>query len=446
VRNRLRDNGSVELQETIGERLHRLRRERGLTLRQLGGADVSHAYISRIEAGTRAPSVAVLRTLAARLDVSADLLEHGIEPASRARVEQALADAELGLRLGVEPDVRATLEQVRAEAEQLGDPALLSRANAATGLAASQVGDHESAIVLLEAATAHAAADPVADPDLFVTLGSSYTTLHREDDAIALYERCLRETAGRQAAIAAARIRFGTHLSYALADTGRFREAAVLLDGLAAEPAPDLYSRIRLEWARGRLDLTIGLEEAALERFEAVVVLLGETEDELHRARAELQCADICAMLGDDARAAAHLERAAPVETLDHAVSSGSRRAIQALLAIRRGERAKAAALVRDANELLGASAIGGGLASLATALVRLAEGDIATARRAAARGIAEMERHEGLGRAAAFAGEWADALAAAGHPRSAQTARALGAALLERHLAQLEAFRPATR
>jgi transcriptional regulator with XRE-family HTH domain len=68
--------------ETIGQRLKRLRLERGLSQRELAAPGVSYAYISRIEAGTRQPSVKALRKLAAKLEVSADYLETGSDLAS----------------------------------------------------------------------------------------------------------------------------------------------------------------------------------------------------------------------------------------------------------------------------------------------------------------------------------------------------------------------------
>jgi len=58
--------------ETIGQRLRRLRHERGLSQRELASPGVSYAYISRIEAGARRPSVKALRMLAKKLGVSAD--------------------------------------------------------------------------------------------------------------------------------------------------------------------------------------------------------------------------------------------------------------------------------------------------------------------------------------------------------------------------------------
>ena len=66
---------SEPLREPIGVRLRRLRLERGLSQRELASPGVSYAYISRIEAGTRRPSVKALRMLARKLGVSPEYLE-----------------------------------------------------------------------------------------------------------------------------------------------------------------------------------------------------------------------------------------------------------------------------------------------------------------------------------------------------------------------------------
>lgn len=64
--------------ETVGQRLRRLRLEAGISQRELAGPGVSYAYISRIEAGTRRPSVKALRVLAERLGVMVEYLETGV--------------------------------------------------------------------------------------------------------------------------------------------------------------------------------------------------------------------------------------------------------------------------------------------------------------------------------------------------------------------------------
>src|SRR5438046_10613919 len=99
---------SVPLAETtegIGARLKRLRVARGFSQRDLSSPGVSYAYISRIEAGARTPSVKALRKLAQKLGVSVEYLETGRDIREVDAREPKLADAELELRL--EPDPRA---------------------------------------------------------------------------------------------------------------------------------------------------------------------------------------------------------------------------------------------------------------------------------------------------------------------------------------------------
>ena len=62
---------------TIGERIRQRRTELGLSQREIAAAGVSYAYISRIEANQRRPSIRALRTLASKLDVSVHWLETG---------------------------------------------------------------------------------------------------------------------------------------------------------------------------------------------------------------------------------------------------------------------------------------------------------------------------------------------------------------------------------
>jgi transcriptional regulator with XRE-family HTH domain len=62
---------------TIGERILQRRTELGLSQRDIASEGASYAYISRIEAGQRRPSVRALRKLASRLDVSVHWLETG---------------------------------------------------------------------------------------------------------------------------------------------------------------------------------------------------------------------------------------------------------------------------------------------------------------------------------------------------------------------------------
>ncbi|TML56169.1 MAG: helix-turn-helix transcriptional regulator, partial [Actinobacteria bacterium] len=137
--------------ETIGERLRRLRLERGLSQRELSEPGVSYAYISRIEGGARRPSVKALRMLARKLGVSADYLETGSEIRDSDERELRIADAELELRLaGSSPDAEDRLARLRDEALDAGDLLAASRASIALGLAASAAGQYAEAIERLQ--------------------------------------------------------------------------------------------------------------------------------------------------------------------------------------------------------------------------------------------------------------------------------------------------------
>lgn len=63
--------------QTVGQRIAARRAELGLSQREIAVPGVSYAYISRIESGTREPSVRALRKLAPKLLTTAHWLETG---------------------------------------------------------------------------------------------------------------------------------------------------------------------------------------------------------------------------------------------------------------------------------------------------------------------------------------------------------------------------------
>src|ERR671930_2327366 len=155
--------------ETLGARLKRLRLERGFSQRDLSSPGVSYAYISRIEAGARTPSVKALRKLAQKLGVSVEYLETGRDMRDVDDRELRLADAELELRLT--EDVSAAEDKLRAildESVAAGDTISAMRARIALGLVSAQRGNHLEAVERLEAALADESAPPPhMRPDLY---------------------------------------------------------------------------------------------------------------------------------------------------------------------------------------------------------------------------------------------------------------------------------------
>src|SRR5919205_1342123 len=127
-------NSEGQSTESIGARLKRLRLQRGLSQRDLSSPGVSYAYISRIEAGARTPSVKALRKLSRKLGVSVEFLETGRDIRDVDDRELRLADAELELRLS--EDVTAAEEKLNTiltEALGAGDLSSATRARVALG-------------------------------------------------------------------------------------------------------------------------------------------------------------------------------------------------------------------------------------------------------------------------------------------------------------------------
>jgi transcriptional regulator with XRE-family HTH domain len=66
--------------ETIGQRIHRLRKLSGKSLAKISSPDFSRAFLSQIELGRAQPSMRVLRVIAGRLGTEVDYLLDGRLP------------------------------------------------------------------------------------------------------------------------------------------------------------------------------------------------------------------------------------------------------------------------------------------------------------------------------------------------------------------------------
>lgn len=343
--------------EPIGVRLRRLRRERGLSQRELASPGVSYAYISRIEAGTRRPSVKALRMLARKLEVSPEYLETGSELRDVDERELRLADAELQLRVGGEPEAaREAFASLLREASDAGDVPSAARARTGLGLAAAQLGEHARAAELLQEAIDFGGSRPTDRPDVYSTLARSYAAVGASAKAIDLLEQCLAEIERDEPGNVGAYVRFAGYLSAALTDSGDLdRAGAVLQEALArAEEDLDPYTRIRLYWSIARLAESEGRSSRALEFARRAIALLEATEDSTHLARAHLLCAWIMDLEERPAEAAPHLDAAERlIVTQGDTIDLAQLRIEQAKNAALRGDPEQAVGRSREALDLL---------------------------------------------------------------------------------------------
>lgn len=403
--------------ETIGARLKRLRLQRGFSQRDLSSPGVSYAYISRIEAGARTPSVKALRKLSQKLGVTVEYLETGRDIREVDDRELRLADAELELRLSDDfSGAERKLEAILQEATAAGDTSSVTRARVALGLAAAQRGEHLAAVERLEAALKEDAVPaPHRRPDLYTTLGQSYAALGAADRAVRIFEDCLARVCEDVPEDRGIAIRYATFLSYALTDAGEYdRAATVVRDALAlAEDQTDPYTRVRLYWSLGRLRVIEGNSSEALDYIRNAIALLQATDDTLTLARAHLLAAgaELRSRSADEARR--NLESAERLLGANPSTADlGMLRTGQSQLAALEGDAGRAVERARDALALLGqfhGEEQGYAVRALANGLAM--QGDEAGAEDAYRRAVDLLTVHTRRADAGEAALEWANFL-----------------------------------
>ena len=404
--------------ETVGERLRRLRSEQGKSQREISGPGVSHAYISRIEAGSRAPSVKALRVLAGRLGVTPEYLETGTEvPPSDAR-ELRLGDAELRLRLGDHGlETREELKSLLREAVAANEPALITRAEIVLGLAAFENGDHSEAVAYLANAVTSPETSPLTHAGVYVTLAKAWRFVGRGAEAAQMLEDSISELEILGEDGSAARVRFATYLSYALTDVGEFERARdVLIEAKAGTPSTDPRNQVRLYWSLARVSYMEGQARMALREMRRAIVLLDQTEDELELARAHLFCAEVHLWADDLEAARIHLALAGRLDELNAAHRDlGTLASGNALLHARRYESKAALREAGKALELLADAPTEQGMAHFAVGIAAEQLGDIDRSSEAFEAGIDSLVSSSMMREAALVAHEWAAALRDAG-------------------------------
>ncbi|HWG54933.1 MAG TPA: helix-turn-helix transcriptional regulator [Gaiellaceae bacterium] len=272
----------VDDPRAVGERLRAARVAAGLSQRQLAFPGCSAAYISRLEAGDRVPSLQLLRKLAVKLGADENYLATGVA-GPRERPNE-LVEAEIALRLDDVDRADALYDRVLKTA-----PAAEARAEALAGLGrvAYRRGDPRAAVASLEEALDVDAAATLASPTAMETLGRAYATIGELECAIGAFERALAHAREREDAPAAAK--FSILLANALIDNGRFGRAEELLGGAVADlgAEADPAARARLYWSQSRLHTLKGNHDAAARYARRTLELLELTEDTHYLARAQ---------------------------------------------------------------------------------------------------------------------------------------------------------------
>jgi transcriptional regulator with XRE-family HTH domain len=263
----------IDSPRDVGLRLKAARERAGLSQRQLAFPGCTAAYISRLEAGARVPSLQMVNQLAARLDVTGQWLATGVDPSTAEPTE--LIEAEVALRLGefdeAERHYRAHLTP--------GDPA---RASALAGLGqiAFRAERTSDAIDLLEQALETRRGSTLVDPGAVDTLGRAYAITGAMESAVALFERAVMEAHDAQASVE--ELRFAVLLANALIDIGAFGRAETALASVIriAEGLGDPVTTARIFWSQSRLHTMRREPELAGRYARRALEILVRTEND----------------------------------------------------------------------------------------------------------------------------------------------------------------------
>jgi tetratricopeptide (TPR) repeat protein len=433
--------------ETLGERLRRLRKERGLSQQAISGPGLTTAHISRIEAGLRRPSVRAIRALAKKLDVTPEYLETGRQLGPRGDLELRIADAELELRIGTRPEATAeNLQRLISEARTLGDPLITARAVAALGVALSATSSYTEAIPLLEEAIGSVTISPALRPDLYVALARAQSAAGNVAESIRVLETSLDFVREHASEYVGAYMRFAIHLSYALTDAGHFEEARAVLEKAMEEHGDDCDRRAQVSnyWTLARIAAMSGETTAALEHMRRAIALLEADEDSLALAKAEGAYGQILVLDGRFEEARGPLDNC--VSILEHAGRSddlGLFVTDQAICAAELGDAGEAERLASKALVLLEQSPREQGGAVGALALARVLRRDATGAEPLFARAVDVLEEDSQFAEASRLCRAWASMLDERGRGEEA-TKLVVRAEELEKR-ARPHSFRPSS-
>ncbi|HKI90788.1 MAG TPA: helix-turn-helix domain-containing protein [Gaiellaceae bacterium] len=370
--------------ETFADRLRRLRQDRGLSQRELAaGSGVSYAYVSRLEAATRRPSVRAIRAIARRLGVTPEQLESGIDLTPTDLLELRLTVAALAPWLGAgAQDSRAELLALREDARAGGDEDLVTRTELALGRAALEAGDHPAAAEWLEQAATSPVAAPAGYPDAHTGLARARFALGRRAAAFETVQNALAalddpgpDDATARVLLLACAVELETEAGdLAGAQTELARVAAALRTIGPDDRARTATALARKAWAAGR-------HRTGARELRRAQTLLATQADRSELGRATLVCAQALVWEGEP-DAARFLTTEAAALLHEGEATDGELGLVQALEAIVDAEDdpARALLLAEEAESRLEDDPAGRGVAAYAAACSRAAAGDIAAA------------------------------------------------------------------
>lgn len=320
----------VDHPKKVARRLREARLAAGLSQRALAAGLCTSAYISRVEAGARVPSLQLLVALAGRLGLTADYLATGLE--SQVEFEAALLDAELAMRLDELDEAQRLYDEHLSESGGASKAAL-----AGLGQIALRRGETLRATELLEESLANESL--LAHPEITEALGRAYAASGAFEAATVTLERAYHEAKAANARLEG--IRFGVVLANALTDSGQFQRAQTVLQEVLEElePSSDPTTAARIYWTQSRLHVLSGHPRLGARYARRAIAILERMEDDSYTAMAYHLLAYAEVELGAAEAALAHLRHGRKLfgpRFGDHDTAKFAVEEARALLALKR--------------------------------------------------------------------------------------------------------------
>jgi tetratricopeptide (TPR) repeat protein len=303
-----RPSTHVDHPVAVGQRLRKAREAAGLTQRELSFEGCTAAYVSRIEAGARVPSLQILHEFGRRLGVRPEYLATGSLDAEGLSSE--LLEAEVALRLGDDNRAGELYDAARTDADS---PAALARAQLGLGRLALRRAEMSEGVALLEQALDSGELGPGDASAAANALGRSYVSQNRYDEAFAIFERFLDEARSRGDQFE--EVRFALLLANAYIDHGDYGLAHETLGQIldVARKAADPMFRASLYWSQSRVHLARSEPDRAAEYAQLAIATLKASEQTLAAAGALLLLAFIENDRGNPTTALELVEEGEPI-------------------------------------------------------------------------------------------------------------------------------------
>jgi tetratricopeptide (TPR) repeat protein len=163
--------------------------------------------------------------------------------------------------------------------EAAGDDETRAEALEGLGHVAHRSGRPREAVRLFEDSLRLLGQEPWDRLDLADPIGRSYAAVGELERAATIFLECMRRT--REEGDEVAQVRFGSLLSYALTDQGKFAEAERALEDVleAGTRVEDPSLRALVEWSQARLRGEEGQTARAVEHARAALELLKATDN-----------------------------------------------------------------------------------------------------------------------------------------------------------------------